>query len=130
MWGQRRRYNVDNLDSLAARLAEKLPAHLANLHPYVDTTLGLQKDMRERMKLMSAAEFEQVLHPIFQEDEMTLIVSGAVLGAIAGAVQQYLTVAGGSKAAPPPPPPSPRGAGTEGVPEDPDKDGGAPALAT
>jgi hypothetical protein len=29
-----------------------------------------------------------VLHPIFQEDEFTLIVSGAVLGAIAGAVQQ------------------------------------------
>lgn len=37
----------------------------------------------------------QVLHPIFQEDELTLIVSGAILGAIAGAVQQYLTVAGG-----------------------------------
>ena len=33
-----------------------------------------------------------MLHPIFQEDEFTLIVSGAVLGAIAGGVQQYLTV--------------------------------------
>eukprot|EP00959_Pyramimonas_sp_CCMP1952_P026863 563980-Pyramimonas_sp.AAC.1 len=35
---------------------------------------------------------DDVLHPIFQEDEFTLIVSGAVLGAIAGGVQQYLTV--------------------------------------
>eukprot|EP00854_Cymbomonas_tetramitiformis_P033711 gene33711-43405_t len=40
------------------------------------------------MKLMSASEFEQVLHPIFQEDEFTLIVAGAFLGALAGFIQQ------------------------------------------
>ena len=33
-----------------------------------------------------------MLHPIFEQDEMTLIISGAVLGAIAGFIQQVWTV--------------------------------------
>ena len=44
--------------------------------------------MRERMALMTPAEFERVLHPIFEQDELTLIISGAVLGAVAGFAQQ------------------------------------------
>jgi uncharacterized membrane protein YheB (UPF0754 family) len=79
---------VDNLTALAEAVADKLPEHIAPLHGYIDATLNLQTDIRERMKLMTSAEFEQVLHPIFQQDEFTLIVSGAVLGAIAGGVQQ------------------------------------------
>ena len=37
-------------------------------------------------------EFEKVLHPIFEEDEMTLIIAGGVLGAVAGYIQQITTV--------------------------------------
>jgi hypothetical protein len=36
---------------------------------------------------MSSAEFEKVLHPIFQEDETTLIAVGTALGAAAGFAQ-------------------------------------------
>jgi hypothetical protein len=32
------------------------------------------------MNLLSPAEFQQVLRPIFQEDELTLIVAGGILG--------------------------------------------------
>jgi len=32
-------------------------------------------------------DFEQVLHPIFQEDELTLIVAGGALGLLAGLLQ-------------------------------------------
>jgi len=32
-------------------------------------------------------EFEKVLHPIFQEDELTLILVGTALGAAAGFAQ-------------------------------------------
>lgn len=42
-------------------------------------------------------EFERVLHPIFEQDELTLIISGAVLGAIAGFIQQVYTVAAEGK---------------------------------
>ena len=39
---------------------------------------------------MSPAKFERVLHPIFEEDEMTLILAGAALGFAAGLIQQGL----------------------------------------
>ena len=61
------------------------------LHEYTDDTLGLKELMREKMALMTPREFERVLHPIFEQDELTLIVSGAVLGAIAGFIQQVYT---------------------------------------
>ena len=38
-------------------------------------------------------EFERVLHPVFEQDELTLIIAGGVLGAIAGGLQQVYTVA-------------------------------------
>ena len=63
------------------------------LHEYIGKTFDLKLLMRERMELMTPKEFERVLHPIFEEDEMTLIISGAVLGAIAGFLQQIYTVA-------------------------------------
>ena len=31
---------------------------------------------RDKMRKMSSADFEDVLHPIFEEDELTLIVTG------------------------------------------------------
>lgn len=40
---------------------------------------------------MSTRTFEGVLHPVFQEEEFTLIVAGAVLGAIAGFLQMLLS---------------------------------------
>ena len=40
-----------------------------------------------------------MLHPIFQEDELTLIIAGGVLGAIAGGVQAWLSRRSERKAA-------------------------------
>ena len=37
---------------------------------------------------MSPAKFERVLHPIFEQDELTLIIAGGVLGFLAGLIQQ------------------------------------------
>ena len=42
------------------------------------------------MKLLSPAEFQQVLRPIFQEDEFTLILAGGILGGLAGLLQWYV----------------------------------------
>ena len=74
-------------------MKERLQDHVHVLHEYTDDALGLKELMRERMALMTPQEFERVLHPIFEQDELTLIVSGAVLGAIAGFIQQVYTVA-------------------------------------
>jgi len=45
---------------------------------------------RDKMRLMSNAEFQGLLRPAFQEDEWILIILGAVLGLIAGYLQLVL----------------------------------------
>ena len=68
----------------------KLPNHLHVIHDYVDDALGLEQTLRVKMEQMTSAKFERVLHPIFEEDEMTLILAGAFLGFVAGFIQQGL----------------------------------------
>lgn len=58
----------NNVSTLAV---EKLPNHLHVLHPYVDKTLRLQTSLRTQMEKMTSAKFERVLHPIFEEDEVS-----------------------------------------------------------
>ena len=72
------------------RAMEKLPDHIPVLHSYIDRTLGLESTLRVKMEAMTSSQFERVLHPIFEEDELTLILAGAVLGFLAGLIQQGL----------------------------------------
>jgi uncharacterized membrane protein YheB (UPF0754 family) len=67
-----------------------LPKSVPIIFPYMDKVLGLESTLRVRMERMSSRQFERVLHPIFEEDEMTLIIAGAVLGFGAGLIQQGL----------------------------------------
>lgn len=43
--------------------------------------------IREKMAALPSKEFEGVLHPAFEEDEIQLIILGGLLGAIVGAMQ-------------------------------------------
>ena len=43
------------------------------------------------MEVLPSAEFEGVLHPVFKEDEIKLIVVGGVLGMGVGFLQLLLT---------------------------------------
>jgi len=45
---------------------------------------------RDKMRVMSNVEFQDLLRPAFQEDEWILIILGAVLGLIAGYLQLVL----------------------------------------
>ena len=78
------------IQKATARAIKKLPSHIGVLHSYVDGKLKLKETLRISMEGMSSAQFERVLHPIFEEDELTLILAGAVLGFMAGLVQQGL----------------------------------------
>eukprot|EP00669_Euglena_mutabilis_P001440 TRINITY_DN11835_c0_g1_i1.p2 TRINITY_DN11835_c0_g1~~TRINITY_DN11835_c0_g1_i1.p2 ORF type:complete len:123 (-),score=41.31 TRINITY_DN11835_c0_g1_i1:3-371(-) len=77
------------------------------LHEYCDDAIGMRWLLSERMKLLTPEEFENVMHPVFQEDELTLIVAGAVLGAAAGYLQLSLDRWWAARRQPPPPPPPP-----------------------
>jgi uncharacterized membrane protein YheB (UPF0754 family) len=39
---------------------------------------------------LSTEEFEAFLRPVFKEDEMKLIVIGAILGGLAGIIQYFI----------------------------------------
>ena len=69
------------------RLRAELPAAVSTVYELTETSLGLEQTMVEEMAKLSSAEFERVLHPVFEEDEWTLILVGTALGGIAGAAQ-------------------------------------------
>lgn len=70
----------------------KLDPSFHPFHGYIDKTLNLKQTLITRMNLLTPREFEQVLHPIFQEDELTLILAGAFLGLLAGGLQWWFNV--------------------------------------
>lgn len=52
-----------------------------------DEMTDVERTNAERLSQMTPEDFEQLLHPVFQEDEWILISLGAVLGAIVGIAQ-------------------------------------------
>jgi uncharacterized membrane protein YheB (UPF0754 family) len=75
---------------IVARVLSKTPTILERLEAYTEEALDMENLLREKMSALSSAEFEGMLHPVFEEDEIILIVMGAFLGIIIGAGQQFL----------------------------------------
>lgn len=55
-----------------------------NTEHFMITASDIEATNSLRMQRMTPAQFENLLHPVFQEDEWILIVLGGVLGAIVG----------------------------------------------
>jgi uncharacterized membrane protein YheB (UPF0754 family) len=71
------------------RFMQELPMNIRHVFGYAENALNLEQILREKMISLSTREFEAFLRPVFQEDEMKLIVIGAILGGFAG-ILQYL----------------------------------------
>ena len=69
--------------AVVSRVLTDLPTHLPLVYAYSDGALDLETTLRDKMRGLSGEEFEGVLHPVFQEDELTLILVGAFLGLVA-----------------------------------------------
>lgn len=86
----------DKAEEITGDLENPLLPHVAvpthRLHSYINTTMRLEETLIERMNTLTPTEFERILHPVFEEDEMTLIVAGGILGFTAGAMQWWLKV--------------------------------------
>ena len=52
-----------------------------------DRARAVESIMVERMNALSSEEFQDLLRPCFQEDEIKLILVGAFLGLVAGVCQ-------------------------------------------
>ena len=51
--------------------------------------MPVETTIREKMRALPPDEFEGVLHPAFEEDEIQLILLGGILGAIVGVIQLF-----------------------------------------
>ena len=54
----------------------------------------VERLLRERMEELPSEDFQNLLRPCFQEDELKLILVGAVLGGLAGTAQLFLVFGG------------------------------------
>ena len=86
-----------SFDSVKERVADivvaELPGQIALLHDYTEEALDLENEVRNKMSALPSAEFEAVLHPVFEEDEIKLILVGAVLGVLVGCFQEFIMFA-------------------------------------
>mmetsp|Transcript_108622 Transcript_108622/g.315931 ORF Transcript_108622/g.315931 Transcript_108622/m.315931 type:complete len:335 (+) Transcript_108622:373-1377(+) len=77
----------DFFATVSNRVQRALPEVVPSSYAYVEKTLALEGDLTSAMRSMPSEDFEEVLHPVFQEDEWILCLLGAVLGGLAGAAQ-------------------------------------------
>jgi len=78
---------IDFRKAVCAGFRKRLPTLLARITPYTQETLGLEDTLRTRLAALPAPEFERLLHAVFEQDEIKLILVGAILGAIVGFLQ-------------------------------------------
>ena len=74
-------------EDIARKVTEKLPDVIDNSYEYTQNAMNMEQIIKEKMAELSPEDFEGVLHPAFQEDEIQLVLLGGFLGAIAGALQ-------------------------------------------
>lgn len=72
---------------IAEMFVHVLPQSIQGLFQFADESLQIGETLESKLKSLTKEEFEDVLHPVFQEDEFTLIIVGAVLGGVAGVIQ-------------------------------------------
>jgi uncharacterized membrane protein YheB (UPF0754 family) len=80
-------------DTIKARIGERFvetaPQHIHLIFDYAKQALDIEHTLREKMSALPPDEFVGFLRPVFQEDELKLILIGAFLGLIAGFLQIF-----------------------------------------
>jgi len=65
------------------------PIIIRKIYDYTEEALDIENTLRDKMSGLAPEEFQSFLRPVFQEDELKLILVGAFLGLVAGLVQLY-----------------------------------------
>lgn len=61
-------------------------------YTYIDEAMDLRETLRVKLQGLPPREFVGTLRPVFQEDEIKLIIVGAILGMLVGFLQQFLLI--------------------------------------
>jgi uncharacterized membrane protein YheB (UPF0754 family) len=75
---------------ISRQLVDRVPGELDRVHQYTGEALALREELTHKLRGLPPDQFEQVLRPLFRQDERTLIAVGAILGAAAGCIQWLL----------------------------------------
>jgi uncharacterized membrane protein YheB (UPF0754 family) len=78
---------VNFRSGLCSEFKKKLPKLLHRIEGYADRAMKLEDTLRDRLNGLSSSDFERLLHAVFEQDEIKLILVGALLGAIVGFAQ-------------------------------------------
>lgn len=74
-------------EDIAQNVINRLPDIIDHSYEYSQKALDMEQTVATKMAELPSAEFEGVLHPAFEEDEIQLILLGGILGAIVGVLQ-------------------------------------------
>lgn len=87
--------NYDKMkDVVLNKVLHEMPSSVKPVLSYADEVMDLETVFRTKMQALSPLDFVGFLRPVFQEDELKLILIGAVLGMAAGFAQLYLVFGG------------------------------------
>lgn len=81
-------------DLIMARVLELGPKVRPEVEEMLERQLDIKNTVERRLAALSKPEFERMLRGVFQEDELTLVIVGGVLGGAVGALQGALVLAG------------------------------------
>lgn len=82
----------DKIKEVAVRrFVEAAPEQVHVVFDYAKQALAIEDTMYTRMSKLPPDDFVNFLRPVFQEDEWKLILTGALLGMVAGFIQLLLT---------------------------------------
>lgn len=79
---------------VAQRLVELIPVASQTVERYALDALDINSTILSRMGRLSPEEFESVLRPAFKENEIVVVIAGAILGALIGELQVFFMLGG------------------------------------
>jgi uncharacterized membrane protein YheB (UPF0754 family) len=74
-------------ESLVAVMLARLPDTMALAGEYATRTLDIENTIIEKMGELDTDQYESILRPVFKDDEVMMIATGAVLGGLVGELQ-------------------------------------------
>ena len=90
--GKRNYEKMKNI--IVDKTIRNMPTSVRPAFGYAEKAMGLEKIFRTKMQALSPGEFVGFLRPVFQEDELKLILIGAFLGMAAGFGQLFFVFGG------------------------------------
>jgi uncharacterized membrane protein YheB (UPF0754 family) len=76
--------------TVARRVIERIPETAQQVEDLAKDMFAVEETISEKMRLLSADEYEAILRPVFKDDEWLVITMGALLGFFVGELQVTL----------------------------------------